>query len=284
MLPLGQWAPIVGTSLAVLGSLGLFLVKKEDKEATTEDAFGPHSNCSHCDHGHSHERRPTIEFQPDDGGDQHSSREAQGIDEYIQGHMEKSKEFETSSAIDRTDDATFKAGPANEFPLTPGEEFKRDMRPIKESWKINHHRRGTDGEASMVPHHASTFSGSTAGTASSVLEQWPSMPSPSSPEMLQRRDTLEVPAIAYLGHTRSCSSGAAPLAGLGIETMPGPSASPELPVRKSPELPVRKNTLEVPVEQHVRRTRSNSSGSRIISYFREPSVSRDSSGEENGKG
>lgn len=278
MLFVGQWAPIVGTSLAVLGSLGLFLVKdkKEDKEATTEDALGQHNNCSPCNHGHSHERCPTFEFQADDGGDRRSSREAQGIDEYVQGNMDNSKEFETSSAIDRTDDATFKAGPANEFPVTPGEEFKRDMRPIKQSWNVNHHRRSTDGEVSMVPHHASTFSGSTAGTASSVLEQWPSMSGPSSPEMMQRRDTLEVPALSYLGHTRSYSSGAAPLAGLGIEAMPG------LP--SSPELHVRKNTLEVPVEQHVRRTRSNSSGSRIISYFREPSVSRDSSGEENGKG
>jgi hypothetical protein len=250
----------------VTGSLGLFLVKdKQGDEEENADPLGRHPNCSHCDHGHSHARRPTFELTPDDTDAQQSNREVQNTDEYVQKHTTEHKEFETSSAIDWTDDAQFKAGPANEYPLLPGEEFKRNTRLVQENWNQNNLRRSTDGEISPVmPPHANTFSGSASSTSATAMERWPS-----SPEMLQRKTTLDVPPLAYLSHMRkrSDSSGAGALSGLGIEVMSGPS---------TPEPPKRKNTLEVPLEHHVNRARSNSSGSHALPYFREPQVPKDS--------
>jgi hypothetical protein len=276
-LPIGQWAPIVGTSLAVIGSLGLFLVKdKQGDEEENVDPLGRHLNCSHCDHGHSHSRRPTFELQTDDMDDPQSNRVVQDIHDFVQKQTGEHREFETSSAIDWTDDAKFKAGPANDYPLTPGEEFKRDTRPIQENWNQNHPRRSTDGDVSFIMPHASTFSGSASATSANALERCPSVPGPSSPEMLQRKQTLELLPLAYPGHTRTRtnSSGAGALSGLGIEAMPGPS---------TPVPPKRKNTLEVPLEHHISRTRSNSFGSHTPPHFGEPQVPKDS-GSDTEKG
>ncbi|KAE9976568.1 hypothetical protein BLS_002023 [Venturia inaequalis] len=283
MYAIGQWAPIVGTCLAVIGSLGLLLVKEKPGDEE-ENANSPrrHSHCSHCDHGHAQERRPTFELHTDDINDPQASGEPQGIDDYVQKHTNEHREFETSSAIDWNDDATFKAadGPATDYPELPGEQFKRDLSKVKEHWSNRHQRRSTEGEMSPVMHHASTFSGSPSRTSANAMERWPSMPGPSSPEMLQRKSTLEVPPVAHLGHmrTRSDSSGAGKRPGLGIDANPGPS-SPSL------ETPKRKNTLEVPLEHHVIRTRTNSSGSHALPYFREQSGLKDSgSGSDSDKG
>lgn len=280
---IGQWAPIVGTSLAVIGSLGVLLVKEKpgDEEDNTT-SLGRHPNYSHCEHCHNQERHPTIELQTDDMDDPQADREPQGIDDYVQKHTNEHREFETSSAIDWNDDATFKAadGPATDYPELPGEMFKRDLSKIKEQWSHRHPRRGTDGEMSPAMQHASTFSGSPSGTSANAMERWPSMTGAPSPEMLQRKSTLEVPPVAHLGHirTRSDSSGAGQRPGLGVEANPG---------RSSPSLrsPKRKNTLEVPLENHVVRTRTNSSGTHALPYFREPAGLKDSgSGSETDKG
>jgi hypothetical protein len=278
---IGQWAPIVGTSLAVIGSLGLWLVqdKKEDEDENT-DPLGRHPNCSHCDHGHSHARRPTFELQTDDMDGPQSRGEGHDIDDYVQKNTSEHREFETSSvAIDWTDDARFKAGPAHDFPLTPGEEFKRDTRPIQENWIQHHARWNTDGELSpMVPHHANTYSGSASATSANIIERWPTVPQSAEPDLLERKITLEVPPVAHFGHSRkrANSSGAAAIAGPGIEPVAGPSSF---------DPPKRKNTLEVPLEHHVivSRKRTESSGSYALPHSREPRVSNDSgSGTEHG--
>lgn len=267
----------------MIGSLGLLLVKeKPEDEEENATSLGRHSNCSHCDHGHAQERRPTFELQTDDVDDPQASREPQDIDDYVQKHTNEHREFETSSAIDWNDDATFKAadGPATDYPELPGEMFKRDLSKIKEQWSHRHPRRSTEGEMSPAIQHPSTFSGSPSGTSANAMERWPSMPGPSSPEMLQRKSTLEVPPIAHLGHTRtrSDSSGAGRHSGFGTEAIAGPS-SPSL------EPPKRKNTLEVPLEHHVIRTRTESSGSHALPYFREPTELKDSgSGSDTDKG
>ncbi|TID13765.1 transferase family III protein [Venturia nashicola] len=283
MYAIGQWAPIVGTSLAVIASLGLLLVKEKpgDEEENTT-SLGRHPNCPHCDHGHAQERRPTFELTTDDVDDPQASGEPQDIDDYIRKHTNEQREFDTSSAIDWKDDAAFKAadGPATDYPETPGEMFKRDLSKVKEHWSHRHARRSTEGEMSPAMQHASTFSGSPSGTSANAMERWTSMPRPSSPEMLQRKSTLEVPPVAHLGHkrTRSDSSGAGKRPGSGIESIPGRS-SPSLGPLK------RNNTLEVPFESHVLRTRSNSAGSYALPSFREPSELKDSgSGSNSDKG
>lgn len=254
----------------MIGSLGLLLVKEKQRdEEENSSSLGRHPNCSHCDHGHAHERRPTFELQTDDMCNSESNRGIGDIDDYVQNHTNEIREFETSSAIDWTDDAQFKAadGPATDYPELPGEGFKRDLSKIKQQWSQHHPRRSTEGEVSPAMNHAATFSGSPSGTSANAMERWPS-----SPEILQRKITLEVPPLAHLGHTRtrSNSSGAGALSGLGIEVPQGRS-SPSL------EPPRRKNTLEVPLEHHVIRTRTSSAGSHVLPYFREPIEHRESS-------
>ncbi|QDS76398.1 hypothetical protein FKW77_003809 [Venturia effusa] len=246
MYAIGQWAPIVGTSLAVVGSLGLLLVgaKPEDDEENTTSS-GSNSNCSHCAHGHAQERRPTFELQTDGVDDPQTSRESQGIDDYVQTHTNKHREFETSSAIDWNDDATFKAadGPATDYPELPGEMFKRDLSKIKEQWSYRQPSRSTEGEASPTVQHASTFSGSSSGISANPMERWASIPGPPSPEMLQKKITLELPPATHYAHSRnrSYSSGAGVRPGLTTNAHSGSS----LPSRERPK---RRNTLEVPLE------------------------------------
>jgi hypothetical protein len=168
-LSLGQWAPVVGTGLAAIGSLYLLLSADIDdvKDETESNASTQQGNCSmqHVNtglftaslhsvatptvndihHSPSHDSnrtsydtpvfptisRPTPSHQP--------RRSDTGNRRMVAQRLTAVADYLGTPALDRFDDSDFKHGKAVDFPEIPGEEHRnRALRQIRTQYNQPH--------------------------------------------------------------------------------------------------------------------------------------------------
>ncbi|TAQ89592.1 hypothetical protein B7494_g2065 [Chlorociboria aeruginascens] len=187
---IGQWAPIVGTSLAVLGSLYILFIADE-KEVPIQDASSHHHNCSmqEVGRGRSSESPHSVitlgatntgHNVLNDGGEtisqmahtvthstsendqlmRSTTRDAGGRRKVAKALIAVGNHIGTA-AHDLFDDSEFKHGKALNFPEVPGEEYR--SRTLPQIRKQYDQSRDTDGGLSPLPRsRPGSFSGSVA--------------------------------------------------------------------------------------------------------------------------
>ncbi|KAM3083118.1 hypothetical protein ACMFMG_003783 [Clarireedia jacksonii] len=165
---IGQWAPIAGTALAVLGSL--YILISVDIDALNEDKPGATNH--HCDcpvHGDSalsiHSSRPDavhIERSPSSNSRENSHEIERIITRPDQAKhrrtvaraLTKVGNYVGNVAQKRFDDSEFKTGKAIDFPEIPGEEHRNQRLPqIRETYNGN-------VTPALRPSRAPSFTGS----------------------------------------------------------------------------------------------------------------------------
>ena len=199
LLFVGQWAPIVGTGLAVLGSLYLLLAADLEaaKEASpnasmhhrngsmqevgralstasshsvaTPDATDMRRSFSNGDRGASIEVLPTTSQSAPEQG--HHAKQSGMADA---GNRRRVAETLTAignylgtAAPDRFDDSEFKHGKALDFPEIPGEEHRnRALHQIREQYN---HSRDAEGNVTPMLREQSSRAGSFTGSVASGL-------------------------------------------------------------------------------------------------------------------
>jgi len=222
----GQWAPIVGTLIAALGSLYLLRSK-------TVDALGAHRGdgkathyCPHCNHDanvppgsrpsqdqSSIDRAaspltpttlPSTDAPAENGGGRRNSRVVvSNMINKITAHM---------VGAAHTDLSEFQRGPAMDYPTTPGEKYMNPKLPETEA--IYNPPRDADGNATPSVRRsrsrASSFRASFDGEAEPNTELDNVLPSAASTSKEQnrgrRRDTLDAPSSPRVPIVRSRSS------------------------------------------------------------------------------
>lgn len=194
----GQWAPIVGTGLAVLGSLSFRLATKlegakgkadpiasvhhctcaiqevgrgrseaSSRSGATPDATATPHHFSKSDRGTSSEKVPTTNEQaPGHDLQANGPRTADvGNRRKVANALLTIGNYLGTAAHDRFDDSEFKHGKAVDFPEIPGEEQRNSaLTQIRD--RYNQHRE-TDGDASSMFHERPSRAGSFAGSISS---------------------------------------------------------------------------------------------------------------------
>lgn len=232
----GQWAPIVGTGLAVLGSLyrlfaasiegddevvnsnhsehhgpskevGLGIIPDSPLPTTpgdTEMANQSHSCSSRTSHEIEHlgDVQNTSDRLPRPSSDLGNRRKVADVLTAIGNYVGTAAEF-------RLDDYEFKHGKAVDFPEIPGEDQRNPKLPhIREAYNQT---RGVDGNITPVlrPSRPPSINGSTisgldidrnTGTAELASPSFSS--SPIGDRQRLRRDTLEVPPQVHHNLTR----------------------------------------------------------------------------------
>ena len=190
---IGQWAPIVGTSLAALGSLYHLLAvdmdavkKKSMQEASTGlITVSSHSvatpgapemrrSISNESGGTPSERMPTTHpLAPvqDVGNRRKVAKALTEIHNYL-----------GTAAHDRFDDSAFKRGKALDFPEIPGEEHRNRALPqIREQYNLS---RDVEGNVTPEQRSRASFTGSIA-SGSDVEISTMSVVGAASPQSLQ---------------------------------------------------------------------------------------------------
>jgi hypothetical protein len=235
----GQWAPIAGTGLAVLGSLYLFLAErlKADHEGQKRHAS---KNCpvpqdDAGSMGPSNQSVVTTD-SPDnphstfDSGDETAvaimpvtADPAKKLDlgkrRKVAKALAKFSDYVGTAARERFDDSDFRNGAALGFPEVPGERQRNEMLPMIKKQYTHYSRPGSftgsvasgigTQVSSATPRGASPSSPRRPETGISQSErgtsidlQNPRSPSPIGlPRGRRRRSTLEVPAAVRYGHT-----------------------------------------------------------------------------------
>ncbi|CZR58895.1 uncharacterized protein PAC_08787 [Phialocephala subalpina] len=199
---IGQWAPIVGTALAVLGSIYL-LVAVDRKSPEDEDKPSEDKRSASVDHisdtGTEHRvGRSTVPIHSSSTNIRHSfqnhirriSSEKEPVTNV--GYRHKVAKALTTvvtyfgtAADDRFDDSGFKRGRADDFPEIPGEEHRNSALPqIREQYNK---LRDADGNVTPMVRGARSRAGSfTSSTGSGVGAEGDSptlrAPSPQSPQ------------------------------------------------------------------------------------------------------
>ncbi|KAH8592070.1 hypothetical protein B0O99DRAFT_518608 [Bisporella sp. PMI_857] len=211
---IGQWAPMVGTGLALLGSLFVLLAKGDPDEPTGNAVLmHHHCNCSHqnfSEDGHSIATPATAHirhsFSPDRGGPSIEAvrtistrptipKSESGSRTAVAHALKVVGDYIGTAAPDRFDDSEFRRGRAMNFPEIPGEEARNaDLNKIKRQYNKE---RDVDGNVTPVlggqRSRASSFNGSVVsgaglGFKDSLSELKDRSPvSPTTPR--RRRDT-----------------------------------------------------------------------------------------------
>ncbi|KAK2802009.1 hypothetical protein FQN51_004919 [Onygenales sp. PD_10] len=256
---IGQWAPIVGAGLAILGSL--YLVLAADMDAV-EKSERSNNSVNHDDSSmhEIHERRSmtsihsfasgAAEGPPSRGATScelvpTTTRSTAGFTD-TGGRRKIAKALTTignylsNAAHDRVDDSEFKTGPALDFPEIPG-EIRRNPELTRIRGQYNQDR----GDATPTPTLRGR-SGSFRSVASSIdlegLSRVPSRGSSRSPSPIPRSR----PHALTLESGRTSS-----------DSHPHPPSSP---LTSTPNArPKRRDTLEVPTAAHHSRNHSSSS-------------------------
>ncbi|KAE8452223.1 hypothetical protein EG329_001690 [Mollisiaceae sp. DMI_Dod_QoI] len=233
----GQWAPIVGTVLALVGSLYL-LLSRDPKTVNEEQSLNaPEHHCTCSGHGERVGRSPAssrsgstsgipngyITTTPTRASVVENEKEKEKEDEANKGFrlsvahaLESMVEYFGTAADDRFDDSQFRRSRADDFPEIPGEELRNEnVRHIRETYnKV----RDADGNVSRAgsPHSqrsrrsASPFSSPSSprqamtmpAERESCLEPLGRASSSGSRALGKRRDTLEVPSAVHHNPTR----------------------------------------------------------------------------------
>ncbi|RHZ73109.1 hypothetical protein CDV55_108034 [Aspergillus turcosus] len=177
---IGQWAPVVGAGLAVLGSLSLFLAAavEEQEEDVEEKASSTYSDPLPRERILGDAEASCVQDRPDSpGGDRDSSMEAehtmsrnsrrplrrsatedQGSRRKIARTLFAVSNWMSIAAHDRYQNSDFKSGPALRFPEIPGEENRNgDLNKIRKQYNRDEFdTSGSPDRLSRVP----SFTGS----------------------------------------------------------------------------------------------------------------------------
>lgn len=224
----GQWAPIVGTSLAALGSLYLLLTtdlgaEKDEENPDTPNVPMHQSNCSTREigigifNGSTHSLATPSSAEEHGGtspGNMGTSRERVSIASTSAPRLSyqarrsltadtgnRRKVARTLTAMgnylsnamhDRLDDSGFKHGKALDFPEIPGEEHRnRALRQIREQYNSGHE---TEGCITPVIREPRSRAGSFISTAPSMRSiDDGSTPRATSPQRARSRSPAPSP-------------------------------------------------------------------------------------------
>ncbi|RFU28503.1 hypothetical protein B7463_g7840, partial [Scytalidium lignicola] len=272
MASIGQWAPIVGTGLAAIGSLYLLLttdMKVLKKEEANASPSIHHCNCSMQDHGRrlftasSHStvgssnmrqsssnsgRGPSTEIAPTTtrSASEYSSQARRSGRVDAGSRLKVAKALTTISnyvgtaAPDLFDDSEFKQGKAVDFPEIPGEEHRNRALPqIREQYNPS---RDADGNVTPMLRprsRAGSFNGSIVSGLN--IEHSSTMPGVSTP---QSQLPFPLPIMSRTSHSDTFP---AEQTSLELQNSPSSSSaagSPEGIQRR------RRDTLEVPLPIH----------------------------------
>ncbi|KFX87620.1 hypothetical protein V490_08122 [Pseudogymnoascus sp. VKM F-3557] len=215
---LGQWGPIAGTVLAVLGSLYLLLAggELEARPETPKNDRGSVVSMETDEQSSEGRSFTEGEQRSNEGGDMaRSSTNASRLERsqtmstvdygsrrYITQRILKFSSV-ADPAPDRFNDAPFKHGPAAGFPTLPGEAARNP----KLGKTIEEFNRFRDVEGSIRPSRAPSFTGSSIRGPSPSPSRSPregafpfdrtssEIHAPPAAVTRPRRDTLEVPTV-----------------------------------------------------------------------------------------
>ncbi|PGG98380.1 hypothetical protein AJ79_08888 [Helicocarpus griseus UAMH5409] len=248
---IGQWAPLVGAGLAVLGSLYLVLaavldaVENESKQETSSN----HDNCSmhevvtvisaassHSATSPGEMRRSpsnTRSLNEQDGQPRQSTTGDSGNRRKVARALSKFGIYLSNAAHDRLDNSGFKSGRALDFPEIPGEfRRNRDLPHIR-----NQYNPYRDAAGNVTP----SIRGrpSRAGSFTSSIVSGLDLDGPSS-----RSQSPSGPRQSMTSNDRT-----------SFDTHP-----PTSPTSGAPKVtrPARRDTLEVPAQTHHSSPRNNS--------------------------
>lgn len=296
---LGQWAPIVGTGLAVLGSLYLLLAAdlKAVKEEANPNTSMHHCNCSIQEVGiglspassHSVATPGAIDMRlsfSNGGGGTSSeivpttSRPAPG-----QGHQARPSSvadagsrrkvaraltavgiYLGTAAPDRFDDSEFKRGKALDFPEIPGEEHRNRALPqIREQYN---QCRDADGNVTPVLREQRSRAGSFTGSVASGLgvegsSTTPRAVSPQSPQSPHPPSPFPSPTTLGRPHASTLPN---ERTSFELQNLPSSSCAGLTGGR----LRQRRDTLEVPSLVYHSPTRNSLSASSVTSIVTTP--------------
>ncbi|PGH28069.1 hypothetical protein AJ80_00325 [Polytolypa hystricis UAMH7299] len=232
---IGQWAPIVGTIFALLGSLYLLLAA--DVEAVEEKVY-PDDPAHHCDccsrreGGSAHiVITPSVHGDSSNGDRGSISERGSTISRFTSGPgqpperswqagkvakaLTKIGNYLSDSAHARLDVSEFKRGLAVDFPEIPGEEPRnRNLHKIRERYNPS---RDADGNATPLSRVGSfsrlSVEGSSSTTPRAVSPQPPqsrrslsTSPSPGTPQRL-RASTVPGGWASFDTHNPPSSAG-----------------------------------------------------------------------------
>ncbi|TVY82447.1 hypothetical protein LSUE1_G004250 [Lachnellula suecica] len=269
---IGQWAPIVGAGLAVLGSLSLFLAKDLDSE---KEESRPDSSIHHCHCNHSMQEiggglahTPHAATPPNDATELHRSftADARGTSmetvptaaTHQNNQLLRSTTASTTDAGNRKrvataltaivnhlgtaahfDDSEFKHGKALDFPEIPGEQHRNPTLPqIREQY--NQHRDSDEPSTPILRerHSRASFTGSI--NSGLGIERYTTSPRAASPHSPQSpRSPSPYPRSSTLPVQRTSSE---------LHNPPSPSS----PALSEGGARPRRDTLEVPSPVHPR--------------------------------
>ncbi|TLD29116.1 hypothetical protein PspLS_04238, partial [Pyricularia sp. CBS 133598] len=207
---IGQWAPIVTAGMAALGSLYLLIEKDataaEMEEEARQTGNSPGTGCCSCPHHHgqwsspidSHNHHPwsagtTEPLRTFDTAGDGSNNSCSPILTRQSSRMKIAKYINKigkaiSTPASDLDDASFRAGPAGDFPEAPGERL-RDPR-IQEIQKVYNIWRDANGN--VIPSRTHSVAGSrTASPQPSAFNRTRSASPGPLPRMPPRSSTLQ---------------------------------------------------------------------------------------------
>ncbi|KAI0477261.1 hypothetical protein GGR56DRAFT_398945 [Xylariaceae sp. FL0804] len=268
MTSVGQWAPVVGTALAALGSLYVLIATELKKAETEEEPDVPNThahscNCSlnyypsiHVDDGSIHGSDIENPLRIISHGSSRHSREGGSVTHVesaarsLPGHLTQTPtnvdrgnrhkfakmltsigDYVGTAAADRFDDSEFRRGRAVDWPLIPGEEERNpELRRIQQLYNP---RRDIEGNATPRPSRPASFIGTPPEEAPTTPPRDGSPGSPTS-----NRSPISLPPHVV---TRSITLP-------GRQTPSQPQTSPPIPMLEyhRRRMAPRRDTLEVP--------------------------------------
>ncbi|KAL1647045.1 hypothetical protein SLS58_002815 [Diplodia intermedia] len=148
---IGQWAPIVGTGLAAIGSLYLLLAK-DVKQESGSDASTHDDNASsqHVTRPPSRPvdiRPPSSDEPPPTNGRRHSQATVEGHRRKVTRALMALGNYFGTVDYSTFDDSEFRRGDASEYPQVPGEENRNPALPRIKLQYGSHQ----DGGGSVAP-------------------------------------------------------------------------------------------------------------------------------------
>lgn len=185
----GQWAPIVGTGLAALGSLYVLLIankgledaKERSTESPTENANPPPMREVHG-LGISTPSSQSFVAQDERDGRRSNSNDGGTVASDLelattmskQSHVarvftavERGLDYLSNPAADRYDDTDFRSGRANDFPELPGEEHRNPaLKQIRKLYNAPREEDGSRARGSRDRSRAPSFTGSVSSRVS----------------------------------------------------------------------------------------------------------------------
>lgn len=186
---IGQWAPIVGTGLALFGSLYIALAAPETPEGSETNAMSPPpSNCSPSGIG-AGPRQSTGDLQRSQTHTTVATLE--GTRRTVAGWLTTVAEYVGTPQEKSYDDAGFRRGRAMAYPRLPGEENRNPgLNQITREWTSRDLSRDPSIRRATSTHTVTRERSNTADTLqlpSPTHNRHPreSLSLPGSPEMIQ---------------------------------------------------------------------------------------------------